>query len=258
MKNLLLSVAACAGFLASCSVAPTAPFVAQNNGRLEVNGKPYYYVGTNFWYGAVLGSTGQGGNRERLLKELDFMKANGVGNLRVLVGADGEPGQLTKVMPTLQVAPGVYNDTIFDGLDFLLSEMGKRGMYAVLYINNTWDWSGGYVQYLRWTNYDETLPKGEIDWDTYLSKVSKYATCDSCHALFFNHVRHVVERTNRYTGKKYADDPAIMSWQVGNEPRALSKEGKPAFAKWLKEAIALIRTLDGNHLISIGSEGQLG
>ncbi|MDR1416650.1 MAG: beta-mannosidase, partial [Prevotellaceae bacterium] len=40
--------------------------------------------------------------------------------------------------------------------------------------------------------------------------------------------------------------------------RALSKEGKPAFAKWLKEAIALIRTLDGNHLISIGSEGQLG
>jgi mannan endo-1,4-beta-mannosidase len=71
-------------------------------------------------------------------------------------------------------------------------------------------------------------------------------------------VRHVVTRTNRYTGKKYTDDPAIMSWQVGNEPRAFSEEAKPAFVKWLKETTALIRSLDPNHLISIGSEGTMG
>ncbi|MDR0710970.1 MAG: cellulase family glycosylhydrolase [Prevotellaceae bacterium] len=258
IKKLLFSITACSGFLISCSVSPTTSFIAQRNGRFEVNGKPYYYVGTNFWYGAILGSTGQGGNRERLINELDFMKANGITNLRVLVGADGADGQITKAMPALQVAPGVYNDTIFDGLDFLLAEMGKRDMSTVLYLNNTWDWSGGFAQYLRWTGYGNLPLEGEIAWETYLSEVSKYATCDSCHALFFNHVRRVINRTNRYTGKKYVDDPAILSWQVGNEPRALSKDVKAAFAKWLKEATTLIRSLDGNHLISIGSEGQLG
>lgn len=48
------------------------------------------FVGTNFWYGAILGSEGEGGNRERLHKELDFLKSIGINNLRVLVGADGE------------------------------------------------------------------------------------------------------------------------------------------------------------------------
>jgi mannan endo-1,4-beta-mannosidase len=250
--------AACASLVCSCASAPNAPFVTQHNGQFEVNGAPYYYIGTNFWYGAILGSTGQGGNRERLLKELDFMKDNGINNLRVLVGADGRDVQDVKVRPALQVAPGVYNDTIFDGLDYLLAEMAKRDMYAVLYLNNSWEWSGGYAQYLDWTGYGTIPPEGVRDWTTYLTEVSKYATCDSCHALFLNHVRHVITRTNRYTGKPYTDDPAIMSWQVGNEPRVFSNDGKPAFTKWLKETTALIRALDGNHLIAIGSEGQAG
>ena len=48
----------------------------------------------------------------------------------------------------MQEEPGVYNDTILAGLDYLLMEMGKRGMVAVLYLNNAWEWSGGYGFYL--------------------------------------------------------------------------------------------------------------
>ena len=109
-----------------------SPFVKVVDGHFERAGKPYYYVGTNFWYGAILGSEGQGGNRERLCQELDYMKKMGIDNLRILVGSDGERGITTKVEPTLQVSPGVYNDTILAGLDFLLQEMGKRDMVAVL------------------------------------------------------------------------------------------------------------------------------
>ena len=35
-------------------------FVIVKDGHFEKDGKPYYYVGTNFWYGAILGSEGQG------------------------------------------------------------------------------------------------------------------------------------------------------------------------------------------------------
>ena len=128
-------------------------FVRVENGQFIRNGKPYYYIGTNFWYGAILGSEGEGGNRVRLCRELDSLKSIGIDNLRILVGSDGERGVAAKVEPTLQVAPGVYNDTIFAGLDYLLAEMAKRDMLAVLYLNNSWEWSGGYGQYLQWAGY---------------------------------------------------------------------------------------------------------
>jgi mannan endo-1,4-beta-mannosidase len=38
-------------------------FVRVENGQFIRNGKPYYYIGTNFWYGAILGSEGEGGNQ---------------------------------------------------------------------------------------------------------------------------------------------------------------------------------------------------
>ena len=51
-----------------------------------------YFIGTNFWYGAILGSEGEGGDRARLAEELDALNSIGVSNLRVLVGGDGPDG----------------------------------------------------------------------------------------------------------------------------------------------------------------------
>jgi mannan endo-1,4-beta-mannosidase len=255
MKKILFAIASIALFV-SCS--GKNEFVTVQNARFQVDGSPYYFIGANFWYGAILGSTGQGGDRERLQRELDLMQSLGIDNLRILVGADGLEGQAVKIRPTLQRQPSVYNDTIFDGLDFLLAEMGKRQMYAVLYLNNSWEWSGGYGQYLEWAGQGRAPEFGVQDWAAFQRQMSKYAGCDSCHALFFRHVKNVISRTNRYTGKKYTDDPAIMAWQVGNEPRVFSEGDKTAFVKWLREATALIRSLDRNHLISTGNEGFMG
>lgn len=233
-------------------------FVTVDNGHFMKDGKPYYYVGSNFWYGAILGSEGQGGDRKRLVKELDFMKKIGIDNLRILVGSDGERGVTTKVEPTLQIKPGVYNDTILAGLDFLLQEMGKRNMVAVLYLNNSWEWSGGYGFYLEHAGAGKQPRPNEDGYTAFMKAMSKYATNTKAHELFYDYVRFILGRTNRYTGLKYSEDPAIMSWQIGNEPRAFDKAVLPDFEKWLAEASALIRSLDPNHLISIGSEGSWG
>ena len=236
----------------------SSSFVKVENGHFVKDGKPYYYVGTNFWYGAILGSEGQGGNRERLCQELDLMKQMGIDNLRILVGSDGERGVTTKVEPTLQIKPGVYNDTILAGLDYLLQEMGKRQMVAVLYLNNSWEWSGGYGFYLEQAGAGKQPRPDDVGYPAFMQAMSRYATNEKAHELFYDYVRFVIGRTNRYTGVAYKDDPAIMSWQIGNEPRAFSTEALPAFEKWLAEASALIRELDPNHLISIGSEGAWG
>lgn len=244
--------------LTSCITTHSPYFVTVSDGHFVRDSKPYYYVGTNFWYGAILGSEGQGGNRERLCRELDSMKAIGIDNLRILVGSDGERGIKTKVEPTLQIAPDVYNDTILAGLDYLLMEMGKRRMVAVLYLNNSWEWSGGYGYYLEQAGCGKTPRPNEDGYDAFKEYVSQFATNEKAHQLFYDHVRFIIGRTNRYTDRKYIDDPAIMSWQIGNEPRAFKPELLPAFEKWLTEASALIRSLDPNHLISVGSEGSWG
>lgn len=244
--------------MAACGLSAQTDFVQVKDGHFVRHGEPYYYVGTNFWYGAILGSEGQGGDRKRLCRELDKMKSLGIDNLRILVGSDGKRGVKTKVEPTLQEAPGVYNDTILAGLDYLLMQMEKRKMVAVLYLNNSWEWSGGYGYYLEQAGLGQAPRPNEAGYSAFMQFVSQYASCEKAHQLFYDYVRFIIGRTNRYTHRRYVDDPAIMSWQIGNEPRAFSKEALPAFERWLAEASNLIRSLDSNHLISIGSEGSWG
>lgn len=258
MKKILLIIALLLPVLCMQAGNKDADFVKVENGRFVRNGKPYYFVGTNFWYGAILGSEGTGGNRARLRKELDAMKKAGIENLRILVGSDGKRGVPTKVEPTLQEAPGVYNDTILAGLDYLLAEMAKREMVAVLYLNNSWEWSGGYSYYLEQAGAGKAPIPAVDGYPAFMSFVSRYAANEKAHELFYNYVRFILTRTNRYTGRKYVDDPAIMSWQIGNEPRAFSREALPSFEKWIGRAAALIRQTDPNHLVSIGSEGSWG
>lgn len=267
MKNfkrlfLLLVVAMVA--LVGCSEfgkSPVDDIITVKDGQFIRNGEPYYFVGTNFWYGAILGSEGEGGNRERLVRELDFMKSHGIDNLRVLVGGEGENGLLGKIEPNLQPEPGVYNDDVLAGLDFLMMELGKRGMTAVLYFNNAWEWSGGYTQYVAWANNTPVLVPRVDGWFSYNAFAGEFVRNERAKELFFNHLRYIITRTNRYTGIKYIEDPAIFSWQICNEPRAFSskeQDNKEAFAEWIAASAKLIRSLDPNHMISTGSEGFYG
>lgn len=262
MRKHFLLMMLCALALLSCNQKKqentSNDFIKVENGQFIRNGKPYYYVGANFWYGAILGSEGEGGNRERLHKELDYLKSIGVDNLRILVGADGSRGITAKVEPTLQIEPGVYNDTILAGLDYLMMEMEKRDMVAILYLNNSWEWSGGYSMYLQWAGKGKAPVPAEDGWPAYMKFVQQFVQCDSAKALFSNYVKDIITRENRFTGKKYIEDPTIMSWQIGNEPRAFSDENKEAFALWIADVAAQIRSLDPNHLISTGSEGKHG
>ena len=260
-SSRIFSVLAAAMAFLSCSCRMSEPsFVQVKDGHFVCEDYPSHFVGTNFWYGAILGSEGQGGDRARLEAELDTLKSLGMTNLRVLVGGDGPDGIPTRVSPTLQKEPGVYNDTIFRGLDYLLAEMVERGMKAVLYINNSWEWSGGYGMYLEWAGEGKALIPAESGYVPFMESVSRFVTCDKAKELFYDHVKHVVSRTNTVTGKPYKDDPAIFSWQIGNEPRCFRTDstGQAAFVDFMWTTASLIKSIDPNHMVSSGSEGSWG
>lgn len=233
-------------------------FVTVNNGIFEIDGKPYRYIGTNFWYAPILASEGMGGDRQRLEAELDSLQSLGIDNLRILAGADGPHGIRTHIEPTLQQSPGVYNDTLLQGLDYLLLCLEQRKMKAVIYLTNSWEWSGGYSTYLEWAGHGTAPLPTEVDWKTFCDYACNFVLDDSAKQMYYRHVRQIVGRTNSITGNPYSRSPAIMAWQVANEPRAFSTAGKDSLASWISNTAKLIKSIDPNHLVSTGSEGKYG
>src|ERR1700710_2347298 len=92
-------------------------FVKVEGTQFTIDGKPYRYVGANYWYGGLLGTNGEKG-KQRLKTELDFLKKNGVTNLRIMVGAEGLTTYLyrTPNEKSLQPEPGKFDEKIMAGL----------------------------------------------------------------------------------------------------------------------------------------------
>lgn len=245
-------------FLFILSTGFAQNFVTIDGTQFKIKNKPYNFIGTNFWYGMNIGSKGSGGDRIRLIKELDFLQSIGVNNLRIMAGSEGPDDAPWRMKPSLQKAPGKYNQDILDGLDFLISEMAKRKMYAVVCLNNFWQWSGGMSQYVSWANGNENIPypppQEKGDWVKYMRYTAEFYKNKKAQKLFENHISFLLKRVNSYTGKQYINDPTIMSWELANEPVAL--QHKRPYRAWINTTAKFIKNLDPNHLVTIGSEGN--
>lgn len=241
------------------NIETSSPFVQVEGLNFIKDGKPYHFLGTNLWYGANLAAEGQ---RERLLQELDELKLMGIENLRV-VGASEGAGD-SRIRKSFQPQLGVYDEEMLVGLDFLLSEMGKRDMTAVIFLNNYWVWTGGMSQYMAWVNGTEVpnpfLP--QYEWNDFMRYSATFYSSNEAISAHQNYMDQLLNRTNTITGKPYIDDPAIMSWQLANEPRpgndASDSTVIAAYIKWVDQTARYIKAHDPNHLVSTGNEGLAG
>lgn len=256
--QFLLAVVLLSGLFACQKEVRSFDFVQVRDGKFYRGADEYKFIGANFWYGAILGSEGQGGDRERLARELDLMQELGISNVRVLVGAEGTDTIASHVVPILQPEPGVYNDTLLRGMDYLIAELEKRNMTVTLYLNNAWEWSGGYGTYLEWAGCGP-VPDWS-DWDVAQRYHCQFVQNDSAKAMAERHVRFIVSRTNTVTGEPYSLSPAILAWELANEPRAFARDSvtKACYAGWIHDQAKLIKSLDPNHLVTTGSEGIWG
>lgn len=91
------------------------------------------------------------------------------------------------------------------------------------------------------------------DWDAHQRYATRFYDHPRAIALWQGFVRMLVSRTNTVSGLRYSADPTILAWQLANEPRPLGRVA--AYSRWIEGAVELIHSLDGNHMISLGSEG---
>ncbi|MDE7388036.1 MAG: cellulase family glycosylhydrolase [Muribaculaceae bacterium] len=245
--------AGCGGGQASVEDNSAAEFVTVGaDGRFHRGDSVYRFEGANFWAAPILASEGQGGDRDRLHRELDRLQERGVSNLRVLVGAQSRKRGECLLKPQLVTAPGVYNDTLLAGLDYLMAELERRDMTAVLYLNNAWEWSGGYGSFIEWAGGGDNILPNIDGYREYCDYAAGFLRNDSAKALFADYVADIVPR--------YASSPALMSWQICNEPRPYGRteEQTELFVDWIASTARLIKELDPNHMVSTGSEGYVG
>jgi len=244
------------------SFVTQADFIKTNGLRFIRGNKNYAFVGANFWYGMNLGAQ----DKERLLRELNHLKAIGVSNLRILAATEGPDTEPYRIVPSAQPSPGVYNEELLKGLDFLLDEMAKRNLTAVVMLGNYWHWSGGFAQYLNWVGAGP-IPYPHLDgdggsrrlssfwaWLKYFNYIRKFYSNNDAQELYFKFVRTIVTRTNTINGKKYSEDDTIMAWELANEPAGFRASKK--YDKWIGKASSFIKSFDQNHLVTTGAVGS--
>ncbi|TKY86755.1 hypothetical protein EX895_004395 [Sporisorium graminicola] len=295
----LLSNVACEDTL-SRRASPIAAndFIHVDKLRLrDSSNKLHYLTGINYWSCMNLAAdTNAGGDHHRFLTELDQLAAAGVNHLRIMASSEGSPTpQPFRMKPALQPSPGVYNDKVWVGLDRCLAEMGKRGMRATLTLNDQWQWSGGFAQYVSWANGNEQYsypPSWNFSappqrsgapgrgwgsytttgsWADYAAYGNRIYTDRNAEKLFKAHISKVINRRNTVNGRLYKNDATIMTWQLANEPQPANQASysgpyhlqyspnpSDPLLGWVDRISTYIRTLAPRQLITTGFEGKQG
>ncbi|CAA6673237.1 unnamed protein product [Spirodela intermedia] len=137
--------------------------------------------------------------------------------------------------------PGVYDERVFQGLDFVISEAGKYGIRLILSLTNNYDSFGGKRQYASWARSQGQAISSD---DEFFTNPSDFVGCD--------------HEVNKFTGVAYRDDPTIFAWELMNEPRCPSDPSGKTVQDWIAEMAAYVKSVDGNHLLEAGLEGFYG
>lgn len=224
------------------------------------------------------------------------MEAAGINHLRLMASSEGNPThQPFRMYPALMPSPGHWNEDIFVGLDRCLAEMAKRGMRATMTLNDQWQWSGGFAQYVSWSHGNEAIaypPSWNLsappqrtdchrcgwgdyttvgDWGKYVDYGNQIYNDTRAETWFKKHIDKVLNRRNTVNGRVYKDDATVMTWELANEPQPQTPDhyldprglqippnpADPLFA-WIDRISTYIRQCAPKQLITSGFEGKQG
>ncbi len=229
--------------------------------NFELNGEPFCFAGANNYY--LVNKT-----RPMVDDVLTSAKALGFPVVRIwaFVDAGSLDGSRKKIDPysdDVGRKDGVYfqywdsklgRPVVNEGpdgvqrLDYVLAKAAETGVKIMLVLTNNWYDYGGMDQYLTWFG---------------LKKHHEFYTAPEVRQAYKNWITFLVNRKNSVNGRLYRDDPAIFGWELGNEPRCKGTGPgatgwtNSTIVNWADEMSSYIKSIDPNHLVSVGDEGFL-
>ncbi|XP_052189002.1 mannan endo-1,4-beta-mannosidase 5-like [Diospyros lotus] len=214
-------------------------FIGTNGTNFMLNGSPFYFNGFNaYWMMHVAAQPTERGKVTQVFREA---AAAGLTVCRTWAFSDGGDR-------ALQISPGVYDERVFQALDFVISEAQKHGIRLILSFVNNFNDFGGRRQYAQWAQNAGIQINNEDDF--YKHPILK--------RYYKKHVKSIITRFNTITRIVYKDDPTIMAWELINEPRCNSDYSGRTVNRWVKGMAALVKSIDSKHLLEVGMEGFYG
>ncbi|XXG60621.1 hypothetical protein AAC387_Pa04g2480 [Persea americana] len=214
-------------------------FVTIQDNLFSINGRAFLFNGFNSYWMMVVGADPS----QRYKISTVFGEAAAVGLTVCRTWAFNDGGD-----HALQISPGVYDEQVFQSLDFVIYQARKLGIRLILSLVNNWDDYGGRKQYVKWAQ----------DAGVQVNNTDDFFTNSVLKGYYKNHVQKVLTRINNFTGIAYKDDPTIMAWELMNEPRCESEFTGNIVHAWVQEMAAYLKSLDSKHLLEIGLEGFYG
>jgi mannan endo-1,4-beta-mannosidase len=146
---------------------------------------------------------------------------------------------------TIQVAPDTYDEISLRGLDWVLTRAAHHGVRLVLPLGNFWDAYGGTRQYVAWAG----LP-GPREGD------ARFFTDRQVIEHYKRYITFLLSRINTFDGIRYGEHPAVLGWELLNEPRGdgLDRRGE-AMRAWVDEIAAVVKAQAPGHQVGTGEEG---
>ena len=214
-------------------------FVRADGTVFRVGEKPFPVVGVNCYFLAYCSDS----SRLGVITAAQQMGANAIRAWAFLNVDNRSPGT---------VAFQYLNDgviTVDDGpnglqrLDALIETAEQQGVRLILPLVNYWKDFGGMPPYLQWLGV--------------AGGVEQFYVAPDARAAYQKWVQAVLTRRNTRTGRLYSEEPAVMAWELANEPRCEVEGGRELFLDWVGEMSRFVKGLDSNHLLGLGDEGFL-
>lgn len=115
-------------------------------------------------------------------------------------------------------------------LDYVVQSANTHGIRLIIPFVNYWDDYGGIQAYASYYGISKT------QWYTHAESQAQYQ----------KYIAAVVGR--------YVNSPAIFAWELANEPRC-NGCATTVITQWATKTSAYIKSLDSNHLVTLGDEG---
>jgi len=179
--------------------------------------------------------------RGRIYQQLNAMQGSGLKVLRIFLGHrnyrnwEDPPDAYTFENPI-----GIFHDTNFEKVDFLMSECHKRGIKLIIALSTTSD-----IYFLTY---------GPIEMYRAAASIEAYK----------NRFNYFLNHHNALLGKKWKDcDDVVYAWEIQNEPGIplLQVEGLTPTERhniirnFLNEMASYLKSIDPNTKVALGIAG---
>lgn len=192
---------------------PQLPPVKITPRGFEVNGESFKFIGANAIYFGFYQEYGYS-----IEKAIKTAKENGIKVIRIYVWMDG----------------ATWGGRPFSEYDKVLDIAARNGMYVIVTLTDCCrgDWG--------------------VTKETYFNKVPQcnFASTEGLE-LYKRQVESVLNRKNTVNGRLYRQDTTIFAWDLANEPE-LTYFTNTEINNWEREAVAYIKKIDPDHLVTMG------